>query len=142
MRRPRDIDSELKTLEQKAKDLRARKVTQLGELVIGCGADALPVELLAGALLMAVATKEAGAQEAWRERGAAFFSGRAKAAGSAAVGTRGSAPAGGSAPPAARRALALTEAEGGISEALATFPSDHNARTRPLHTSASYCSSH
>ncbi len=41
MRKTRDFDSELKALEEKARDLRARKVQPLGELVISTGADAL-----------------------------------------------------------------------------------------------------
>jgi hypothetical protein len=41
MRKPRDSSiSELKSLEDKARDLKARKVQQLGELVISTGADA------------------------------------------------------------------------------------------------------
>ena len=54
MRKPRDFDSELRALNDKAKQLRARKVDQLGELVIACGADALPIEQLAGALLASI----------------------------------------------------------------------------------------
>src|SRR5690606_19787164 len=34
MRKPRDYDAELKALEDKAKELKTRKVQQLGELVI------------------------------------------------------------------------------------------------------------
>ena len=34
MRKPRDFDAELKSLKDKARDLKARKVQQLGELVI------------------------------------------------------------------------------------------------------------
>ena len=56
MRKPRDIDSELKALEAKTKLLKERRVRQLGELVIACRADALDAELLAGALLGAVTT--------------------------------------------------------------------------------------
>ena len=41
MRKPRDYDAELKALEDKAKELKTRKVQQLGELVIATGADAL-----------------------------------------------------------------------------------------------------
>lgn len=73
MRKPRDIDSELKALEAKAKTLKERRVRQLGELVIATGADALEADLLAGALLGAVATKDANAKEGWRKAGAAFF---------------------------------------------------------------------
>jgi hypothetical protein len=72
MRKPRDFDSELRALNDKAKQLRARKVGQLGELVIACSADALPIEQLAGALLAAIEA-DARTREGWRERGAAFF---------------------------------------------------------------------
>ena len=73
MRKPRDIDSELKALEAKAKTLKERRVRQLGELVIATGADALDAEILTDALLGAVATKDAGAKEGWRKAGASFF---------------------------------------------------------------------
>lgn len=72
MRRPRDFDAELKALGDKAKDLKDRKMRQLGELVIATGADGLPVEELAGALLLNVEGK-GPAKEDCRERGAAFF---------------------------------------------------------------------
>ena len=51
MRKPRDYDAELKALEDKARELKTRKVQQLGELVIATGADALTAEELAGALV-------------------------------------------------------------------------------------------
>ena len=73
MRKPRDIDSELKALEAKAKTLRERRVRQLGELVIATGADALDADMLAGALLGAVAAKDASTKEGWRKAGAGFF---------------------------------------------------------------------
>lgn len=73
MRKPRDYDAELATLSSKAKLLKERKVHQLGELVIATGADALSVEQLAGALLAAVATKDAATSEEWRVAGAGFF---------------------------------------------------------------------
>ncbi|KQZ73882.1 conjugal transfer protein TraD [Sphingopyxis sp. Root214] len=73
MRKPRDIDSELKVLEAKAKTLKDRRVRQLGELVIATGADALDTDLLTGALLGVVATKDTIAKEGWRKAGAAFF---------------------------------------------------------------------
>ena len=37
MRKPRDFDGELKALQDKARDLKSRKVQQLGELVIAAG---------------------------------------------------------------------------------------------------------
>ena len=53
MRKPRDIDAELKALAEKAKGLKAQRLTQLGELVLLTGADALDLETLAGVLLAA-----------------------------------------------------------------------------------------
>ncbi|MGX7872852.1 conjugal transfer protein TraD [Mesorhizobium sp. ORM6] len=41
MRKPRDFDAELYALEEKARELKTRKVQQLGELVIATGADQL-----------------------------------------------------------------------------------------------------
>ena len=74
MRKPRDIDSELKALADKAKGLKAKRVLQLGELVAVTGADTLDLETLAGALLAAVnGAKSADQKEAWRSEGAAFF---------------------------------------------------------------------
>lgn len=78
MRKPRDFDAELKSLEDKARDLKARKVQQLGELVISTGADALSADELAGALIVLAETKDAEKREAWAKRGAAFFQGRAR----------------------------------------------------------------
>ena len=51
MRKPRDIDAELQALAKKAKDLKSRKVTQLGELVIATGAEALPTDVLVLSLI-------------------------------------------------------------------------------------------
>ena len=76
MRKPRDFDAELKALGDKARDLKSRKVQQLGELVIATGADALNAEELAGALIVMTETKDAAKKEAWARRGAAFFQGR------------------------------------------------------------------
>ena len=73
MRKPRDYDSELKALDNKAKLLRSARLTQLGTLVIATGADALSIDELTGALLSAVDTKNAAIREEWRDRGAAFF---------------------------------------------------------------------
>ncbi|AMK24650.1 conjugal transfer protein TraD [Sphingobium sp. SJ10-10] len=75
MRKPRDFDSELKALADKAKVLKERRVRQLGELVAACGADTLDADLLAGALLQAVAAKDSATKEVWRKTGAAFFRG-------------------------------------------------------------------
>lgn len=73
MRKLHDYDSELTALADKAKRLKDRRVRQLGELVIACRADALDAEVLAGALLAAVATSNASTMEDWRKTGAALF---------------------------------------------------------------------
>src|SRR5690349_8927654 len=78
MRKPRDFDAELKALGDKARDLKTRKVQQLGELVIATGADALSADELAGALIVLAETKDSGKREAWAKRGAAFFQGRSR----------------------------------------------------------------
>ena len=78
MRKPRNFDAELKALGDKARDLKSRKVQQLGELVIATGADSLSVDELAGALIVLTETKDAGKREAWATRGAAFFQSRAR----------------------------------------------------------------
>jgi len=76
MRKPRDFDSELKVLADKAKALKERRVRQLGELVAATGADALDADLLAGALLAAIGNNDAATREGWRKAGAAFFRGK------------------------------------------------------------------
>lgn len=73
MRKPRDYGSELKALEEKAKGLKERKVRELGALIVTCGADGLPPEELAGALLGIAETNDAAIKEGWSKRGATFF---------------------------------------------------------------------
>ena len=106
-RKPRDYDAELQALMEKAKKVKSQKTIQLGELVQIIGADTLPVEALAGALLAAVeqAKKQPEAVARWTERGQAFFQaggkrGKKAAAGDAAAGAAGH----GGAQPAADRA--------------------------------------
>jgi Conjugal transfer protein TraD len=60
------------------RDLKSRKVQQLGELVIATGADTLTPDELAGALIVLAETKDTGKREAWAKRGAAFFQGRSR----------------------------------------------------------------
>jgi DNA-binding protein H-NS len=79
IRRPRDYDAELQALNDKAKQLRTRKQSQLGELVIATGADALGTDVLAGVLLAAIGNDDPSRKEAWRKRGAAFFQGTSNA---------------------------------------------------------------
>lgn len=78
MRKPRDFDSELRALADKAKQLKERRVRQLGELVAATEADKLDPDLLAGALLHAATMKDAATRESWRKAGAAFFQARAR----------------------------------------------------------------
>lgn len=86
MRKPRDINAELKALADKAKGLKARKITQLGELVAATGADSFDADTLAGVLLSAVEEGDHDAKEAWRRKGAAFFQ-RARRGGQARGGS-------------------------------------------------------
>jgi len=81
MRKPRDFDAELKALAEKAKQLKERRVRQLGELVIATGADSIDAETLAGALLVIAETTDAARKESWRKRGAAFFQSKSRNAG-------------------------------------------------------------
>ena len=74
MRKPRDIDAELKVLGDKQKQLRSKRTAQLGALVTATGADSLDPDILAGVLLEAVErAKDADTQEAWRRKGDSFF---------------------------------------------------------------------
>lgn len=101
MRKPRDFDSELKALADKAKLLKERRVRQLGELVIATGADALDADVLTGALLGAATNKDASAKEAWRCAGAGFFQRSArKSAPRSGRGDEGAAPGYNNAPSA------------------------------------------
>jgi len=95
-RKPRDFDAELQSLMEKTKKVKTQKTTQLGELVQVIGADALPIEALAGALLAALeqSRKQPEAVARWTERGQAFFQqggkkGKKPAAGDTAPGTPG-----------------------------------------------------
>ncbi len=78
MRKPRNFDSELRALADKAKQLKERRVRDLGALVMASGADALDAEVLAGALIDAAANTDKATGEGWRKRGAAFFQGKSR----------------------------------------------------------------
>lgn len=75
MRKPKAIDAELAALAERTAALKARRIAQLGELVIATGADALEVEVLAGALLSAAGESDAAVPRGWRIQGEAFFRG-------------------------------------------------------------------
>ena len=101
MRKPRDFDAELKVLGDKARDLKSRKVQQLGELVIATGADTLTADELAGALIVLAETKDTRKMEAWAKCGAAFFQSRVRRNAQASERDDGGTPAqpGGTQPP-------------------------------------------
>lgn len=63
----------MKALNDRAKQLKERKVHQLGELVIATGADVLLIEEIAGLLLASVERPDSARKENWRKRGAEFF---------------------------------------------------------------------
>ena len=73
MRKPRDFDAQLKVLNEKAKQLKDRKIRQYGDLVIATGADALDIETLAGALVLITEQADAARKESWRRKGEVFF---------------------------------------------------------------------
>jgi len=74
MRKPQDIDAEIKARKDQIKTLKSLRVRQFGELVVATGADGFDHEVLAGVLLAAVeASKQPETVEAWRRRGAGFF---------------------------------------------------------------------
>lgn len=101
MRKPRDFDSELKALAEKAKQLKERRARDLGALVTATGADALDAETLAGALLDAAANTDKATGEGWRKRAAAFFQHKARGAASGASHEQeGTLPLNGAAPSA------------------------------------------
>jgi hypothetical protein len=107
VRKPRDYDAELQTLMERAKKVKTQKTIQLGELVQVTGADTLPFEALAGALLAALeqAKKTPEAVTRWTERGQAFFQQGGKRGTKAATGNpAGGAAGNGGSTPAADRA--------------------------------------
>jgi hypothetical protein len=73
MRKVRDFDAELKALNDRAKLLKQRKIQQFGELIEATGADALEPDLLAGALITAVAETDRSTITKWSACGAQFF---------------------------------------------------------------------
>lgn len=78
MRKPRDFDTALKTLTDKAKALQQTKRRQLGELIVATDADMIDVEILAGGLLTIVESKHKVQKDARRQRGVAFFRGQSR----------------------------------------------------------------
>ena len=91
MRKTRDYDAELKSLEQHTRALKERRLKQLGELVCATGAETLDAYLLAGGLLAMVEANDPAAKEGWRAKGAAFFRARTRQARSRTAGDGGGA---------------------------------------------------
>ena len=83
MRKVRDYDAELKALSNKARLIKARKVEQLGALVVATGADALDLEVIAGMLRHGVTEAQVDSvKESWRADGAMFLERRGRKTGS------------------------------------------------------------
>ena len=74
-RKPRDYDAELQALMERTKKVKSAKTVQLGEIAQLVGADALPLEAFAGALMAALeqSKKQPEAIARWTERGTALF---------------------------------------------------------------------
>jgi hypothetical protein len=106
-RKPRDFDAELQALTERTRKVKTQKTAQLGELVQIVGADTLPFETLAGALLAALeqSKKQPEAVARWTERGQAFFQqGARRRKKSAPENAVGGAPGNGGSAPASERA--------------------------------------
>lgn len=73
-RKPQDIDTELQSLMTRAKALKAKRIVQLGELIVATGTDTLDPDVLAGLLLHGgIEARTEKTREGYRSNGAAFF---------------------------------------------------------------------
>ena len=95
-RKPKDYEAELQALMERTKKVKSQKTVQLGEIAQLVGADALPLEAFAGALMAALeqSRKQPEAIARWTERGTALFQaggkrGRTAKPGDAAAGSTG-----------------------------------------------------
>lgn len=95
-RKPKDYDAELQVLMERTRKVKSAKTIQLGEIAQLVGADALPLEAFAGALMAALeqSKKQPEAIARWTERGEAFFQaggkrGKKSKSGDAAAGSAG-----------------------------------------------------
>ena len=79
-RKPKDYEAELQALMERTKKVKSAKTVQLGEIAQLVGADALPLEAFAGALMAALeqSKKQPEAIARWTERGATLFQARGK----------------------------------------------------------------
>jgi Conjugal transfer protein TraD len=79
MRKVRDYDAELNALRDKARQIKARKIEQLGALVVATGADTLDLEVIAGMLRHGVMeARVESVKESWRADGATFLRARGR----------------------------------------------------------------
>lgn len=78
MRKIKDYEAKLAALNKLKASIIAKKVQQLGQLVIATGAGDLAPEVIAGIMVHAMSTSNPERQEVWREKGAAFFRSRSR----------------------------------------------------------------
>ncbi len=95
-RKPKDYDAELQALMERTKKVKSAKTVQLGEIAQLVGADTLPLEAFAGALMAALeqSKKQPEAIARWTERGEVLFQaggkrGKKSKPGDAAAGSAG-----------------------------------------------------
>ena len=95
-RKPKDYEAELQALMERTKKVKSQKTVQLGEIAQLVGADTLPLEAFAGALMAALeqSKKQPEAIARWTERGATLFQagskrGKTQKPGDAAAGSTG-----------------------------------------------------
>ncbi|MGI4744738.1 MAG: conjugal transfer protein TraD [Janthinobacterium lividum] len=75
VRKLKDHDAELQALMEQTKKVKSAKTVQLGEIAQLVGADTLPLEAFAGALMAALeqSKKQPEAVARWTERGETLF---------------------------------------------------------------------
>jgi hypothetical protein len=90
MRKPRDIDAELKALQDKQHSLKLKRITQFGELVTATSSGALDLKSSPVCSSMPSNAKADPSVEAWQQRNQSFFrrDRRAKANGTGPAASR------------------------------------------------------
>jgi hypothetical protein len=78
MRMIKDYEARLTALNKLKTSIIAKKVQQLGQLVIATGLGDLEPEVIAGIMLHAMAKADSERMEHWRAKGAAFFLSRSR----------------------------------------------------------------
>lgn len=69
----KDLDAQLTALKKRKASLAAKRLQQLGQLVVATGGGNLKPEVIAGIMLAAISNPDEMRMEAWHRRGAAFF---------------------------------------------------------------------